>query len=56
MGIFLGVPIIGTIVFGGSILRSPYLGKLPYVYLYIDCTDYAEVIGWTYFGVSALSF
>ena len=28
-GTFLGVPIIRTIVFLGSILGSPYLGKLP---------------------------
>ena len=28
-GTFFGVPIIRTIVFGGSILGSPYFGKLP---------------------------
>ena len=29
-GTFFGVPIIRTIVFWGSILGSPYFGKLPY--------------------------
>ena len=29
-GTLLGVPIIRTIVFWGSILGSPYFGKLPY--------------------------
>ena len=29
-GAFLGVPIIRTIVFWGSILGSPYFGKLPF--------------------------
>ena len=29
-GTILGVPIIRAIVFGGSILGFPYLGKLPY--------------------------
>ena len=30
-GYLLGVPIIRTIVLGGSILGSPYFGKLPYI-------------------------
>ena len=29
-GTFLGVPIIRIIVYWGSILGSPYFGKLPY--------------------------
>ena len=34
-GTFLGVPIIRTILFWGSILGSPYLGKLPFATVYI---------------------
>ena len=30
LGVHLGVPKIRTIVYLGSILGSPYLGKLPY--------------------------
>ena len=29
-GTFLGVPIIRIVIYWGSMLGSPYLGKLPY--------------------------
>ena len=34
-GTFLGVPIIRIIVFGGLYWGSPYVGKLPYIYIYV---------------------
>ena len=34
-GYSLGILFIRTIVFWGSILGCPYLGKLPYMYIYI---------------------
>ena len=36
MGTLLGVPIIRILVFWGSILGSPYFGKLPCHYSYYD--------------------
>ena len=41
-GTLLGVPIIRTLAFLGSILGSPYFGKLPYELQFLRSSDYSS--------------